>query len=419
MFGMLSRLFGATILLVEALSASAVLAQPAVAVAGTSAPAARAPAIIETPDAALARDAREYGKRYAVAPEVAARRLRAQQESAAFTDRLAEIYAARLAGIGIEHQPDFAIVLLLTGTEPVPDTQIFAGGMNVPVRFRVGAPATRAQIDSAMASRQAELRTAFPVARGMGLDMRSGELVVMVLPRDAAGIGEAELTGQMSAFFGVPVHLRTMSRSDANMMLAGGSRISGLDPALGKRFACTAGFVVSDGTRTGVATAAHCPDELSYAEAGGARIALAFAGQWGARYQDVQIGVSPNPLEPLFYAEKDDDAARPLTGSRSRLSTRAGEFVCHRGEGSGYSCAEVDLVDYAPPGDLCGGPCDAVWITVRGPDCHSGDSGGPVFSGSFAYGIVKGQVHASDGGCSAYFYMSTDYLPAGWTLVYR
>ena len=415
---MLSRLLSAAALLVSILAASPVQAQPTLEVSGTPTPAAQAPVIVETPDTALARDAREYAKRYDVSPDDAVRRLRAQQDSVAFTDRLAEIYAPRLAGIAIAHQPDFAIIILLTGSVPVPDTQIFAGGMNVPVRFRIGAPATRAQIDAVMASRQ-ELRTAFPIARGMGLDMRSGELVVMVMPRDAASIGEAALTEQLLAFFGVPVRIRTMPHSDANMMLAGGSRISGLDPALGKRFACTAGFVVSDGVRTGVATAAHCPDELSYANPGGERIALAFAGQWGARFQDVQIGVSPDPLQPLFYAEKDDDAARPLTGSRSRLSTRAGEFVCHRGEGSGYSCAEVDLVDYAPPGDLCGGPCDAVWITVRGPDCHSGDSGGPVFSGTIAYGIVKGQVHASDGGCSAYFYMSTEFLPTGWSLVTR
>ena len=29
-------------------------------------------------------------------------------------------------------------------------------------------------------------------------------------------------------------------------------------------------------------------------------------------------------------------------------STRAGEVVCRRGESAGYSCAEVELTDYAP-----------------------------------------------------------------------
>ena len=396
------------------LAAALVLVAPARAQQPiTTDPPARPLTIIETPSDAVAAEARAYARHYDVPVEEANRRLRAQQESVVFTDSLAAIYAGRLAGIAIEHRPDFAIRVLLTGDAAVPDTRIFAGGMNVPVRFQIGATATRAQVDAVLASRAAELRTLFPMTRGIGFDMRSGEIVAMVQPNDVEAFGAAELSAGLSALLGAPVRVRPITHPE-NMMLAGGSRVSGPDPASARRFACTAGFVVTDGARSGVATAAHCPDQLSYADPSGARIPLAFAGQWGARDQDVQIGISPAPLGPIFYGESDM-IARPLTGARKRLATRAGEFVCHRGEGSGYSCAEVDLVDYAPPGDLCGGPCDASWIMVR-PICKSGDSGGPVFSGSIAYGIVKGRVRDADGACAGYFYMSTDYLPEGWRL---
>ncbi len=55
--------------------------------------------------------------------------------------------------------------------------------------------------------------------------------------------------------------------------------------------------------------------------------------------------------------------------------------------------------------------------TVAGPNCRAGDSGAPVFSGTRAYGIVKGGSYRRDGTCAFYFYMSTDYLPTGWALL--
>nr|MBA2771329.1 hypothetical protein [Sphingomonas sp.] len=99
-----------------------------------------------------------------------------------------------------------------------------------------------------------------------------------------------------------------------------------------------------------------------------------------------------------------------------RHSTRAGDAVCHWGEGSGYSCSEVELTDYAPPGELCGGPCEPVWVTVKGPGCRSGDSGGPVFSGGVGFGILKGGSGITSR-CNFYYYMSLDFLPDSWRLV--
>jgi hypothetical protein len=175
--------------------------------------------------------------------------------------------------------------------------------------------------------------------------------------------------------------------------------------------------VVTDGTRTGIATAAHCPDELTYVDPDGATVIMPFESQFGLGYQDVQINVSPEASRPLFYADRGADSLRRLTTWRNRDSTRAGDFVCHFGESSGYSCAEVLLTDYAPPGGLCGGPCSPTWVTVAGPNCIPGDSGGPVFSGGVAFGIAKGVNRTADGRCNFYYYMSTDYLPAPWRLM--
>jgi hypothetical protein len=58
-------------------------------------------------------------------------------------------------------------------------------------------------------------------------------------------------------------------------------------------------------------------------------------------------------------------------------------------------------------------------VAVRGPKCRGGDSGGPIFAGTVAFGIIKGGHWGSGGRCSYYYYMSTDYLPGEWRLLHR
>jgi hypothetical protein len=259
----------------------------------------------------------------------------------------------------------------------------------------------------------------------MGHDARSGAMVVMADRVDLGGATPEEVAARIEGVAGVPVRIRILDRRSGDLSaeagggIEGGGRVEGDDPADGKRYFCTTGFVVTDGRRGGIVTAAHCPDRVEYRDAGGPGVPLEFVGGWGAQFQDVQVHVGQvdhldGAQRPVFRAS---DALRPQRGQRQRARTRAGETVCHRGESSGYSCAEVELTDYAPPGTLCGGLCLPTWVTVAGPGCRNGDSGGPVFAGTTAFGILKGGTYAGDGRCIFYYYMSTDYLPPGWSLM--
>lgn len=370
---------------------------------------------IETAAAARARDAAEYAKAFGVAQDEAERRLAAQEESVAATDRLAAQYRVRLTGIVIEHRPRYRIVVYLTGDAAVPEQRIVAGGMTVPVVFRTGARATRDRAITAMTYHQGALRAALREPPGMGYDPRTGVLVLTVGAR-AAPDGPERIEDRLEAIAGVPVELRVIERVDVNLSPAGGARVFGTAPD-GKRYVCTTGFAVTDGARTAMTTAAHCLDALTYAGPGGERVPLDYVGQWGWGYRDVQINASTAPLAPVFYADTARTLLREVSGARTRAATRSGDFVCHRGERTGYSCAVVELTDFAPAGDLCGGACLPTWVTVAGPNCKGGDSGSPVFSGGTAFGIVKGASYRSDGSCAFYFYMSADYLPVGWSLL--
>ena len=369
---------------------------------------------LQTSDEAIAEDGRHYAARHSVTLDEAVRRLRAQEESVAVTDRIALALRHRLAGISIQHGPQYRIFVLLTGTDPVANQSALAAGTPVPVVFQLGAAATRDQIVTAMRTHEPTLRAQLPNARGMGLDQRTGELVLFVNARDARRHGLETIEARAEELTRVPV--RVALAEPARNLLRGGARLVGVDPATGRRHGCTTGFVVRDAVRTGVVTAAHCPDSLVYQSPDGRGIPLEFVGGWGVGTQDVQVHVGGGAEEPLFYANRLDGSLRRLSGARSRDSVRAGEAVCHWGEGTGYSCSEVDLTDYAPPGDLCAGPCEPVWVSVKGPGCKSGDSGGPVFSGTVGFGILKGGSGIS-GGCNFYYFMSLDFLPEGWRLV--
>jgi hypothetical protein len=366
---------------------------------------------VETRSQALGEDAVQYSARFAVSPDEALRRLKAQQASVSATDAIAREFADRLAGISIDNGPNYRIVVLLTGDAAVTDRD-FEG---VPIVFVTGAKATHAEAVAALRKHLIDVRTELPGMRGAGYDQGTGEIVLLVTATDAARFGIEQIRARAEQVGGVPVRVVINDLIESNMSVAGGGLVRG--GADGARYRCTSGFVVTDGARTGIATAAHCPDELTYAQPDGTETPLPFAGQWGLGYHDVQVNLSPDASEPLFYANRGAGALRRLETWRNVASTRAGDFVCHYGESSGYSCATVELTDYAPPGALCGGPCSPTWVTVGGPNCMTGDSGGPVFSGTIAFGIAKGVNRSGAGRCNFYYYMSTDYLPPPWRLM--
>ena len=362
-------------------------------------------------DEALAEDAAQYAAQFAVTPAEALRRLKAQQASVQATDAIAREFASRLAGISIEHSPQYRIIVLLTGSEPVADRT--AAG--VPIIFRTGAEATHSEAVAAMRRHLIDFRSELPGARGAGYDQRTGEVVLLVTPADAARFGADAIHARAEQLSGVPVRISVNSLIESNMSVEGGVPVEGVNLLTHRRSRCTTAFVVTNGEVNAITTAAHCPDQLTYTNDEGSSVTLPMIGSWGAAYRDVQINA--DAPEPLFYSDRSDGSVREVETWRSLASTRAGEFVCHYGESSGYSCATVELTDYSPPGELCGGPCSPTWVTVKGPSCIPGDSGGPVFSGDVAFGIAKGINRDEAGRCEFYYYMSTDFLPPPWRLL--
>jgi hypothetical protein len=370
--------------------------------------------MLDNPAQALARDAAVYAAAHRVPQAEAERRLRLQLASMASSERLRVRFADRLAGLHFQHAPDYRLMVLLKGEQQPLELLMPVGDERLPVSIRGGAGASRVEVLAAIDRYRSAIAAAIPGTRGIGHDPRTGRL--LVFQRATAVVRPvAEVAAELSALTGVEVEVRPISATFENLGAIGGSRV--VSEGAGTRFVCTTGFLVGRGEDRGITTAAHCADQLYYRGPDGEERRLTFAGQWGTAYRDVQIhtGVGSDP--PLLYSDTPKSVARPVTGWLTRPMTRAGDWVCKRGESTGASCAEIELTDFAPPGELCGGLCSASWVTVKGPQCRRGDSGAPVFIGTTALGVLKGGAFLPGDACAFYYYMSVDYLPDGWRLL--
>nr|WP_314442789.1 hypothetical protein [uncultured Sphingomonas sp.] len=379
-------------------------------------PAMAADPVRLAPEQALAADAERYAAAFSVTPEEALRRLQQQRASIAVSDSLRVRYGDRLASISIVHRPEWHLLVRLTPGEQPPDAVETSGGLTVPVRFTVNAASTRANAVRLLDHHRHLLPRLIPGYRGAGVDPVTGGLVVMQRPgADERAAGEVEAL--LAARLGLPVRVRRLDAVLVDSAAIGGGRVEGPN-AEGRRFRCTTGFVVRNGAgQVGITTAAHCPDTLTWRGPDGEERLLPMLGAWGAAQNDIQIHGGVGPAEALVFSDTAKATVRPVTSWATRPMTRPGDWLCLRGESSGYACSEVELTDFAPPSDLCGGLCTSSWVTMRGPECRRGDSGAPIFLGSVAYGTLKGGAYTGSGGCAFSYYQSVDYLPEDWRVL--
>lgn len=375
---------------------------------------------VQTAEEVLEQDAQGYARATGVGIEEAKRRVLATKELREVKGRIQQAHGARLAGISTEHSPRLQVSVLLTGDTPVTAESITAGGLTVPIVYRTGARSTIQQLRAALKQHHVAIRSLLPGAQGIGISSKTGELVVNVNATGVAATTVLARDAELETLTGVPVRIRALDGKDIDLDVRGGSRVEGTSPTDGKRYLCTTGFVVKNtaGT-TGVATAAHCENTLTYYNPNGTTIPLSLVAGTESGYgsQDVQIHTSTYVERPEFYVDTAKTQVRRPVGSYELYATWEGDNACHRGETTGASCSFVEYVFYQPPPNMCGGYCEDTWVSVTGPNCKGGDSGGPVYDLDLARGLLKGASYSTAGTCNFYYYMPIEFLPSGWSLL--
>ena len=143
---------------------------------------------------------------------------------------------------------------------------------------------------------------------------------------------------------------------------------------------CTSGFNVKVNGVRGIATAAHCPDNLS--DDGDA---LTFQDKHHGRFGDVQWHTGPDTMGHSFYAGSISVHETNQRHVTSVGTARIGDTLCRNGRISYQDCQEVRRIN------VC-----AVWVcrlvSMEHYYAADGDSGSPVFQGTEAFGVHRGKT---------------------------
>ena len=401
---------------------------------------AESTAEVETPTHPIVAS---YANDYGVELPEAQRRLERIPE---MQDILASLRAAeseRVAGWGIDHHGPMTAWIWLVGAQPPNGSAAEIAAAHNDVVIRTGARVTFASLSAA--------QDTFGVGAGIGavgntgatdatqmdlsemvthtaVDMRANALEIGInistataTPSGAldpehgigpvgplgasGGVDSSERTLDLVALLIAPhidvpfkiieaEHVRDETAFEGGHRMTNGTAV------------CTSGFSVyhRGSSRYGMLTAGHC-NKTSWTTQG---TTLTFESRQHNRFLDAAVylipaGQSHQVTNKIICV--NNSATQDTCGIRSIGPSRldmADVPVCHSGARSGVSCGTVDNVSYAPnPTNGCdgqGGPCAAVYVRATGPGMQGckGDSGGPVYSWSAAYGIHKGSDSGND-----------------------
>lgn len=166
---------------------------------------------------------------------------------------------------------------------------------------------------------------------------------------------------------------------DASWGQAGGTAVNALDSGL----SCTSGFVVSarTGPDIGVVTAGHCSNNLRQISPNG-NFNFDFRAQHIGTYGDMQWMRSPVMMDAWFHY---DDGLGRAQKARSDVSINSNVYVYGRYGGRQY--ASVVGLNQSHTGN---GRTSYGLVRINGSTVLNGDSGGPVYLGNTAFGIIKG-----------------------------
>jgi hypothetical protein len=323
----------------------------------------------------------------------------------------------------------------LSDSEVEQAEDILAQDVQVPLKFK-GSAANSVRVLQAAIDASAQGLAAIPGFQAAFVDNKTGEVVLMV---DAKSPDVA--SAEAAKFLKVPYRIELIPGGFVQTALRGGQFSS----IPGQRW-CMTSFAAKHNTtgKTGLVTAGHCqsasPNTISLND-GGTNYAMTQGGALNLQPGGDLMFLSGTPTAVAEFYYDGTGAARSVTGTRSRASTTAsngtwstagtttGSFVCHLGQqtlGSSnvvQSCGEViSTKGQVTSGLLTGGSYVIVRNTQSGAGtvrtsgtgtllCFSGDSGGPWFSGTIAFGVHSSC--SSQNGIAAYaIYTSVDAFPS-------
>lgn len=353
--------------------------------------------------------------------EESKRRLRAVED---INDAMVAIRGkliSRVAGVYIEQIPDLHVVIRLTGEDmPAPLSIPTPNGI-IPIVFITGASITAAELNRNIEDNRSAIAKAVPGFQRMYGDEKTGEVVLVIHAPQSERDAYRRETAALEKILGAPIRYEFRSSPTRVLEYTRGGAILQSNGAT-----CTTGFAVKQIATNikGVMTAGHCRNLQQYynlyppTDPYHKNFPIQFVDELNDQNSDMQWHVVgsglPSPLAEIYGSSAVSGTI--IMFRRARSTANIGTPVCHRGATTGYSCGTITSISTTTDPVACGlDPCASTWVEITGPTlaCSQGDSGGPIFNGNAAYGIVSAADYAGilPRQCSAIVYMSLDYLP--------
>lgn len=358
-------------------------------------------------------DAASYARDYDVDVEEAAERLVAQAEYGELVERLATTFPDTFAGSDIDHGHGYALLLYFTADQDAEavNQEIAAGPELSRPQVRIDTAALLNSRDSTVLVEAIEIPSSLDgLVDGLSYNPATNNIEFDVLSSAAIDSTEAMLNAQTADAAknlnrpvpGIVVRGKETGASDGH---SGGLHLT----------SCTSGFAVKVGSTEGLSTAGHCGNTQSYKNYSSSNwYALTYKAEKRNATADVQWHTTNIGVYPRFIASSES-TYRTVTGKVTRANQN-GDYICHRGKATGYSCGTVQSNAYKLTySNACNGvTCSATWVRTTGSslECYPGDSGGVVFNSGLAYGLYKGQTSSgtSASACTEMYHMPIDYL---------
>lgn len=340
-----------------------------------------------TPNEALLEDASSYAERYRVSLDEAVRRLRLQSEVGQLEAALSREEQASFAGLWIEHEPTFRVVLSVTDRAALLRSLPELGSMGGEVEVQ-SARWTLADLEKQQAA-AIEMSKQMGVVADSDINVRENRVELYV-------VDDQEISRLRSAEPALPASVVVIGVDSLAqpLQLDGGEALS----------ACTGGFTVrTPSGDLGISSAAHCSNTQS---AQGQT--LNFRREEQENNQDVQWHSACGLLDVSNNFETGI-GLREVSGTRHRDSQPIGAYVCKFGRTTDRTCGNIESKSYSMNFVTNSA---STFIRVDGGNVDlaaPGDSGGPWYVENLAHGTSVARLVDDNGGDDA-FYMAINYF---------
>lgn len=271
---------------------------------------------------------------------------------------LAEKEAVIYAGLQVQHQPDFRIIVHLTKVDEEIMTPYLTDAILGELIELREATFTIKELELARAE-AAEVVDKFGIRFSSGISVSDNIAELYVLDEDQLTNAMHNMNSELPLGVRI-VHVDELPEDVIDIY--GGLALS----------QCTSGFSVrkaSTGDK-GVTTAGHCPDGLYWNG-----YYLSWMGGTTGGVYDIQWNRADSPLNARNLVWTGT-YAMAIYFVKFRANQYVGEYVCKYGKNTGFACGFIQDKNF-----------DGVNVRVN-VNVEEGDSGGPWFQNNVAYGTT-------------------------------